>query len=133
MLIPTAANDRWSLDFVSDQLTDGRRSPAPALSLQSESWFGRGLIRGVSVACLSRRDDSIGHFYFAQRRTFQLLCHIVCSRGGFKLEVRLANDTNGLSVTRKMQWNAPNPILISMNVVRTPAGERPPANGRAEC
>ncbi|MBM7323482.1 IS3 family transposase [Agrobacterium sp. S2] len=25
MLIPTAANDRWSLDFVSDQLTDGRR------------------------------------------------------------------------------------------------------------
>ncbi len=25
MLIPTAANDRWSLDFVSDQLADGRR------------------------------------------------------------------------------------------------------------
>lgn len=25
MLIPTAANVRWSLDFVSDQLTDGRR------------------------------------------------------------------------------------------------------------
>lgn len=25
MLIPTAANDRWSLDFVSDQLTDDRR------------------------------------------------------------------------------------------------------------
>lgn len=25
MLIPLAANDRWSLDFVSDQLTDGRR------------------------------------------------------------------------------------------------------------
>ncbi|MCY1251470.1 hypothetical protein D9M72_652360 [compost metagenome] len=25
MLIPMAANDRWSLDFVSDQLTDGRR------------------------------------------------------------------------------------------------------------
>lgn len=24
-LIPMAANDRWSLDFVSDQLTDGRR------------------------------------------------------------------------------------------------------------
>ncbi|MBB4232589.1 putative transposase [Rhizobium mongolense] len=25
MLIPMAANERWSLDFVSDQLTDGRR------------------------------------------------------------------------------------------------------------
>jgi putative transposase len=25
MLVPTAPNDRWSLDFVSDQLTDGRR------------------------------------------------------------------------------------------------------------
>ena len=25
MLVPMAANDRWSLDFVSDQLTDGRR------------------------------------------------------------------------------------------------------------
>ncbi len=25
MLIPTLPNDRWSLDFVSDQLTDGRR------------------------------------------------------------------------------------------------------------
>ncbi len=25
MLIPTAANDRWSLDFVSDHLTAGRR------------------------------------------------------------------------------------------------------------
>ena len=25
MLIPMAANDRWSLDFVSDQLTDRRR------------------------------------------------------------------------------------------------------------
>lgn len=25
MLIPMAANDRWSLDFVSDQFTDGRR------------------------------------------------------------------------------------------------------------
>jgi putative transposase len=25
MLIPLTANDRWSLDFVSDQLTDGRR------------------------------------------------------------------------------------------------------------
>lgn len=25
MLIPTAPNERWSLDFVSDQLTDGRR------------------------------------------------------------------------------------------------------------
>ncbi|MBB2830479.1 UNVERIFIED_ORG: putative transposase [Rhizobium esperanzae] len=25
MLIPLAANDRWSLDFLSDQLTDGRR------------------------------------------------------------------------------------------------------------
>lgn len=25
MLVPMAANDRWSLDFVSDQITDGRR------------------------------------------------------------------------------------------------------------
>jgi transposase InsO family protein len=25
MLIPMAGNDHWSLDFVSDQLTDGRR------------------------------------------------------------------------------------------------------------
>jgi putative transposase len=25
MLVPSAPNDRWSLDFVSDQLTDGRR------------------------------------------------------------------------------------------------------------
>ena len=25
MLIPMATNDRWSLDFVSDQFTDGRR------------------------------------------------------------------------------------------------------------
>jgi putative transposase len=25
MLVPMLANDRWSLDFVSDQLTDGRR------------------------------------------------------------------------------------------------------------
>lgn len=25
MMIPTAPNERWSLDFVSDQLTDGRR------------------------------------------------------------------------------------------------------------
>lgn len=25
MLIPLAANDRWSPDFISDQFTDGRR------------------------------------------------------------------------------------------------------------
>lgn len=25
MLVPLAPNERWSLDFVSDQLTDGRR------------------------------------------------------------------------------------------------------------
>src|SRR6266508_3824765 len=25
MMVPKAPNDRWSLDFVSDQLTDGRR------------------------------------------------------------------------------------------------------------
>jgi putative transposase len=25
MLVPMTPNDRWSLDFVSDQLTDGRR------------------------------------------------------------------------------------------------------------
>ncbi|WP_338316745.1 DDE-type integrase/transposase/recombinase, partial [Bradyrhizobium ottawaense] len=25
MVVPIAPNDRWSLDFVSDQLTDGRR------------------------------------------------------------------------------------------------------------
>jgi hypothetical protein len=25
MMVPVAPNDRWSLDFVSDQLTDGRR------------------------------------------------------------------------------------------------------------
>ncbi len=25
MMAPMAPNDRWSLDFVSDQLTDGRR------------------------------------------------------------------------------------------------------------
>jgi putative transposase len=25
MMVPMAPNDRWSLDFVSDQLTDGRR------------------------------------------------------------------------------------------------------------
>ena len=25
MVVPMAPNDRWSLDFVSDQLTDGRR------------------------------------------------------------------------------------------------------------
>ena len=25
MLVPMTSNDRWSLDFVSDQLTDGRR------------------------------------------------------------------------------------------------------------
>ncbi|MGO6784415.1 DDE-type integrase/transposase/recombinase, partial [Rhizobium ruizarguesonis] len=25
MLVPMVANDRWSLDFVSDQFTDGRR------------------------------------------------------------------------------------------------------------
>jgi putative transposase len=25
MLVPMAPNERWSLDFVSDQLTDGRR------------------------------------------------------------------------------------------------------------
>jgi putative transposase len=25
MMIPLAPNERWSLDFVSDQLTDGRR------------------------------------------------------------------------------------------------------------
>lgn len=27
MLIPMAPNERWSLDFVSDQMTDGRRFP----------------------------------------------------------------------------------------------------------
>jgi putative transposase len=25
MMVPMAPNDHWSLDFVSDQLTDGRR------------------------------------------------------------------------------------------------------------
>ena len=25
MMVPVAPNDRWSLDFVADQLTDGRR------------------------------------------------------------------------------------------------------------
>ncbi len=28
MLVPLMPNDRWSLDFVSDQLTDGRRFPS---------------------------------------------------------------------------------------------------------
>jgi hypothetical protein len=29
MLVPMAPNDRWSLDFVSDQLTDGPPLPHP--------------------------------------------------------------------------------------------------------
>jgi putative transposase len=48
MLIPTAANERWSLDFVSDQLTDGRRfrvltvvddCTRECLALVADSWL----------------------------------------------------------------------------------------------
>ena len=31
MMIPMRPNDRWSLDFVSDQLNDGRRFRIPAV------------------------------------------------------------------------------------------------------
>ena len=31
MLVPLAPNDRWSMDFVADQFTDGRRFRIPAV------------------------------------------------------------------------------------------------------
>src|SRR5204862_8085532 len=42
MTVPMAPNDRWSLDFVSDQLTDGRRSNDVAWSPRSHLAAGRG-------------------------------------------------------------------------------------------
>ena len=38
--------------------------------------------------------------------------------GEFQLEVRLANDNNGLSNARNLSWTAPIRILIWMNAVK---------------
>ena len=38
MLIPMAPNDRWSLDFVSDQLTDSRRFRILSMTAPEKAW-----------------------------------------------------------------------------------------------
>jgi putative transposase len=39
MMIPLAPNERWSLDFVSDQLTDGRRFFSPSsMIVRGSAW-----------------------------------------------------------------------------------------------
>ncbi len=55
MLIPMAANDRWSLDFVSDQLTDGRRfrilTVVDDCTREYLALVGETSLSGLRVAC----------------------------------------------------------------------------------
>ena len=49
MLVPMAPNDRWSLDFVSDQLTDCRRKRALAANPASDKTRATKLKRVAAV------------------------------------------------------------------------------------
>ena len=49
MFIPTAANDRWSLDFVSDQLTDGRRFRVLTTRMPNAKSSSTSMVRGLEV------------------------------------------------------------------------------------
>jgi len=55
VLIPMAANDRWSLDFVSDQLTDGRRfrilTVVDDCTREYLALVGETSLSGLRVAC----------------------------------------------------------------------------------
>ena len=55
MLIPMAANDRWSLDFVLDQLTDGRRfrilTVVDDCTREYLALVGETSLSGLRVAC----------------------------------------------------------------------------------
>ena len=54
MLVPTAPNDRWSLDFVSDQLTDCRRFRFPTIvddcTRESLALVASTTLSGIHVA-----------------------------------------------------------------------------------
>ena len=49
MTLPQGPNQRWSLDFVSHTLTDGRRCPCPGVAHPDD-----GPRYGSSTSCLSR-------------------------------------------------------------------------------
>jgi len=60
MLIPLAANDRWSLDFVSDQLTDDRRFRVPMVVDDcTRECLGRVADTSLSGLRLARELDRI--------------------------------------------------------------------------
>ena len=50
MEVPTAMNVRWSLDFVSDAFTDGRRFPILALIVDT-SLSGSRVVRELQALC----------------------------------------------------------------------------------
>lgn len=57
MLIPMAADDRWSLDFVSDQLTDPKRRASSSPLLGAGIAFGTAILSSVasSIATVKAR------------------------------------------------------------------------------
>lgn len=107
MLIPMAANDRWSLDFVSDQLTDGRRfriltvvddCTRECLCLVADtSLSGLRVARGLDRIIEGRGKPKI------RQRQWQRV-HQQCDQAGMALHRAWQADPERLH--RKLQWAA---------------------------
>jgi putative transposase len=59
MTVPMAPNDRWSLDFVSDQLTDGRRFLAPWLHRYNWHRPHAGIGAKIPISRLRITEDNL--------------------------------------------------------------------------
>jgi putative transposase len=95
MTVPTAPNDRWSLDFVLDQLTDGRRFRVLTV------------VDDCTRECLAL----VAHTSLSGSRVGRELDRLIIERGKPKMMVsRLASETSStrtwLSICRCWRHDA---------------------------
>src|SRR5262252_5122410 len=120
MTVPMAPNDRWSLDFVSDQLTDGRRfriltvvgeCTRECLALVADtSLSGSRVARGVGPADHRVRQAQNGGQ--RQRHRIDQQRHPDLGRSEpRRLALHRARQADAECLHRKLQWPSPRRIV----------------------
>jgi putative transposase len=119
MLIPLRPNERWSLDFVSDQLTDGRRFRILII------------VDDCTRECLALvADTSLGGVRVARE-----LDQLIASRGKPKMIVSdngtefTSNAILGWAEKSKVEWHYIAPHCLAAVCLQTVRGGKPMQNG----
>src|ERR1700758_232099 len=103
MMIPLAPNERWSLDFVSDQLTDGRRFAFSRSSMIAPANAWRSWVTPHSRACVWRGNWIVSSSSAASRRGLSatMAGSGAALRQGLRASSRRSHRPRGLSNRQK--------------------------------